>query len=160
MIYRRFAVLSLAVLTLGVLLAPAAGAHGHHGGGSKTYVPPGLSAASQYTEVVPTAGGGSSSVSSGGSGSEGSGSPLPSSVVQQLNHSGSAGKAAAKLAAAGTPTRAVHKPTSRVAPASATASVVGAIAGSEGGGVLLPVVLIGSIVVLSGLGLARLTRRK
>jgi hypothetical protein len=152
MIYRRFAALSLAVLTFGVLVAPAAGAHGHHGGGYKTYAPPGLSAVSQYTEVVPTAGGNAP-------GPTGGGSALPAPVVQQLNNSGAAGKAAAKLAAAGTPAHTARKPRSRVAPASATASVVGAIAGSEGGGVLLPVVLIGAIVVLSGLGLARLRRK-
>jgi len=158
MLGRRFAVLLISVLALGAVLTPAASAHKSHGGGTTVYVPPGLSAVSQYTEVVPTAGGGSpSSGVSGGTG--GGASSLPSAVVTTLNKSGAAGKNAAKLAAEGAPARRTHKLQVGVAPRSASASVTGAVVGSAGGGILLPVLLIGSILLASGIGIVRMRRK-
>jgi hypothetical protein len=153
MLRRRLAVLLISVLALGALLAPAASAHKSHGGGTTVYVPPGLSAASQYTEVVPTAGGGSASSSGGGP------SAIPSTVLNTLEKSGSAGQAAANLARAGAPARSTHKLNLKVAPKSATASVSGALFGSAGGGILLPLLLIGSILVASGIGILRMRRK-
>jgi hypothetical protein len=155
MLGRRIAVLLISVFALGAVLAPAASAHKPHRGGTTVYIPPGLSAASQYTEVVPTAGGGtpSSNVGSGGA------SSLPSAVVTTLNKSGSAGKNAARLAAEGAPARSAHKPKAGVAPKSASASVTSAVIGSSGGGILLPALLIGSILLASGVGIVRMLRK-
>ena len=155
MLGRRLAVLLISVLALGAVLAPAASAPKSHGGGTTVYVPPGVSAASQYTEVVPTAGGGSA----GSSGLRGGASAIPSAVISTLDKSGSAGKAAANLARTGAPARSTHKLNLKVAPKSATASVSGALFGSAGGGILLPLLLIGSILVASGIGIVRMRRK-
>lgn len=152
---RRLALLLISMLALSAVLAPAASAHKSHGGGTTVYVPPGLSAASQYTEVVPTAGGGTPSSGAGSAAA----SSIPSAVVNTLSKTGSAGKNAAMLAVEGAPARSAHKLKIDAPPKSASANVTDALVGSAGGGLLLPVLLIGSIVLASGIGILRMRRR-
>jgi hypothetical protein len=141
--------------------------------GSPTYVPPNQSAASQYTEDVPTAGGNAPTSGVGGSG-PGSGSgagSIPAKTLHQLNHSGSAGAAAASLARSLSPathtTPAKHTPTATPAASTTPKAHVGApaaqviktLGGSDAGGgigILLPAILVLSLIGATGLGLLRI----
>lgn len=154
---------------------------------NKGVAPPGNSGVNQYVEDLPTLSGGKPThsvavapVGSGGSGgsggSQGSGgsgasagtappastSPVPRSVSKSLNHHGQAGKQAAALAA-GTAAASQELNTGhrvKVEPASATGQLLGALTGSSGSGLgsLLPVILIVSLLVLSGVGLFKRRR--
>jgi hypothetical protein len=143
---------------------------------AKGYAPPGNSGVSQYMEDIPTASGGKPSSSvvippgggSGGSGrSGGSGgapsSSVPSSVSQKLDSDGSSGKQAdalAKTTGELSGSGHVHQVV-RAAAAPPSRQVLSALDGSTGGGglgVLLPVILIGSLVIASVAGLLRRRR--
>lgn len=148
--------------------------------GNGNPVSPNNPTASQYTEVVPTAGG--STPSGGIHAGTGRKSPLPSRVVHQLNTAGNAGKAAAgsdeAAAQAGSQqaTRATSRrsrnpsrqagttPTGRSRQPSgptsaATAQVLKTLGGSTGGGAglgfLLPAILVISLVSASVVGVLR-----
>jgi hypothetical protein len=131
------------------------------------YIPP-QSAASQYTEDVPTAGGNtpSSGVNSGG-GTSGATSSIPSKTVRQLNHSGTSGKAAASLAQSLAPSSATTRSADGItrttaspagAPAADVIKTLGGSGAGSGIGVLLPIILIISLIAATGLGILRLRR--
>jgi hypothetical protein len=175
----------LLILTIALALTLGSGtALAKHTGGP-TYVPPNQSAASQYTEAVPSAGGNTptSHLGAGGTGGSGrsgggpGGAAIPAKTLHQLDHSGSTGTAAASLARALAP-QATH--VGRRASAGASASTTGS-SGASGGvtagapaaqviktlggadagsgiGFLLPLILVLSLVVATGLGLLRIRR--
>jgi hypothetical protein len=167
-IARSTALATAAVLlaAFGSLLGPSAALAKTPG---KGYAPPGNSGVSQYIEDVPTASGGKPSSSvvippggSGGNGGAGS-SSVPSSVSQKLDRDGSSGKQADALAkATGGASGSGHaRPAVRAAAAPPSRQVLAALDGSTGGGglgVLLPVILIGSLAVVSAAGLLRRRR--
>ena len=129
-------------------------------------------------EDIPTASGGKPSSSvvipprggSGGGGGAGSSSTssgissIPSSVSNKLDRDGNSGKQADTLAratsqASGSKQRA--RPAVQAAPSAPSRQVLDALEGSTGGGglgVLLPVILIGSLVIVSAVGLLRRRR--
>jgi hypothetical protein len=175
---KRLSLALLTVLAVGVAIPGFAAAHPKN---TTTYVPPGLSSASQYVEVVPTAGGGKASISvhAGGGGSGGSGpssgagasSSVPSKTLKQLSKDGSTGADAANFAAATAPgkSKSTSRPAKSVtvpAPKSgASGSPTGEVlkaavspGGSGGLGIALPVILIASVVLASGLGIVRMRR--
>ena len=191
------------ILTALLLLLPASALAKGKG---PVYVPPNQSAASQYTEDVPTAGGakptssvhhpgpgggsgGSGGSHGGGSASGGSGagagqSAISSSTLRAMSHAGASGAAAAAVAQALAPsspatkttksrshrgatshrhTATRHQPvtTPRLSPSSAPSQVIKTLSGSDAGsgiGVLLPIILIGSLVLAAVVGLARFLR--
>jgi hypothetical protein len=182
-------IVSIPLALVLVLLATPAFASAH--GKGTTYVPPGVSGASQYVEVVPTAGGGkpTSSVQQnqhhttgvvGGSGSGGGGtgggggSSVSPTTVRSLDSQGSVGAAAASLAVVGAPvakhsastshatTGSVSKPPAldpgKGSGAPADQVLKTAVGASGGMGVILPVILIGSLVIASGLGILKIRR--
>ena len=166
-----------------VLMAPAT-ALAKKGG--PVYVPPSESAASQYTEDVPTAGGNTPSSHVHGAGTPGGGSDGSSrggsaggavspSTLKAMSSSGPAGSAAASLARALAPKTAkrTHRkvgamkrlassvPAPTTHPGSSAGQVVKTLAGSDAGsgvGALLPIILIGSLVLATIVGVARLRR--
>jgi hypothetical protein len=165
-IARSTALATVAVLlaAFSSLLAPSAALAKTPG---KGYAPPGNSGVSQYIEDVPTASGGKPSSSvvippsggSGGSGGAGS-SSIPTSVSRKLDRDGSNGKHADALAkATGESLSSGHaRPAVRAAAPPPSRQVLAALDGSSGGGglgVLLPVILIGSLVIVSAVGLLR-----
>lgn len=162
---------STALATAAVLLAVFSSLLGPSAALAKTpgkgYAPPGNSGVSQYIEDVPTASGGKPSSSvvippsggSGGSGGVGS-SSIPASVSQKLDRDGRNGRQADALAKAtsGASGSGHARPAVRAATAPPSRQVLSALDGSTGGGglgVLLPVILIGSLVVVSAAGLLR-----
>jgi hypothetical protein len=141
--------------------------------GGPKYVPPNQSAASQYTEDVPTAGGNTPSSGVGGRG--GGSSPGPGSgagsisakTLHQLDQSGSTGAAAASLARSLAPVRRAPalrpaaSTTSGVEAGAPAAQVIKTLGGSDAGGgigFLLPAILVISLLVATGLGLMRIRR--
>jgi hypothetical protein len=178
---RLFALFIVCGLGLGLTAGPASAKKK-----PPVYVPP-QSAAGQYTEDVPTAGGntpagsvhptsggsggsggsssaGSSTSSSGGSSSAGSGvaSSVSAKTIKKLDQSGAAGRKAASLAAALAPSAPAATTKTTASAAGAPASdVVKTLAGSDAGsgiGVLLPVILIASLIGATVLGVLRLRR--
>jgi hypothetical protein len=133
--------------------------------------PPGNSGASQYQEDVPSATGGVPVTNLPAGGTQ---QPLPHGVVTQLDRSGAAGRAAAQLADRTAPpvvrrrsTAPGSQPTggSSVAAGAPEATSVGnqlagAVIGGSGGGlgVLLPVMLAGSLALAVALVLVRRRR--
>jgi predicted small lipoprotein YifL len=174
--------------------------------GPPVYVPPNQSAASQYTEDVPTAGGatpsssvhhtitpgsgsggsnggGSAGSGSSGSGAASSGSTISGSTLSAMTKNGSTGTAAASVAEALAPKSSSTKahasstgkaakrstrtklsnspPVTEARGSSPAGQVIKTLAGSDAGsgvGVLLPIILIGSLVLATVLGVARFLR--
>ena len=161
----------LAALAALLLMSGAALAKKPGGG---VYVPPNQSAASQYTEDVPTAGGNTPSSGISGSGGQSGSGSIPAKTLHQLDRSGSAGSAAASLAqslAPATHTTSTHRTAPLTRPASAAptkaqagapaSQVVKTLGGSDAGGgigFLLPAILVVSLVGATGLGLMRIRR--
>src|SRR5579875_1177158 len=102
----------LILAALACAIAPAAA---RASAAPKPYVPAGNSAASQYVEVVPTAGGGSATAPitehRGGTaaGVTNTGSPLSPAVRTALRHQGSDGAGATAFAAATAPASVRHR---------------------------------------------------
>ena len=155
---------TLALVVIGSLAAPAATL----AKGKSTIAPPGNSGVNQYVEDVPTVRGGKPSSSivipaHGGGGSGGpsrpGGSAVPVTVTRKLDHSGPAGKSAVVLAQSTAPVvRRKRPPTRTRAVQAPAAAVLRSLAGSAGGGgtgAVLPVFLIGTLVVLSAIGILR-----
>ncbi len=137
--------------------------------GQGTVAPPGNSGVSQYVEdvptvkgnkpsssvVVPTHGGGSGPGSPSGS-SAGAGNALPTTVAEQLDHHGAAGKSTAALAQATAPPVSKRRPSNSKPPAAPSTAVLKALTGSTGGGgmgAFLPVFLIGTLIIVSAIGI-------
>ena len=137
--------------------------------------PPGNSGASQYQEDVPSASGAVPvtklpSAPSGGDTSQ----ALPHSVVAQLNHDGTSGRAVVQLANRTAPTavavRRSHSGSTGRAPSSVNtpaassvgSQITGAVVGGGGGGLglLLPGALAGFLVVAIAIVLARRRRTR
>lgn len=102
-------IVSATSLALLAILIPTAGA-------SAARVPPGNSAATQYSETVPGAGGeegapeagGGSSRSSSNEGGTGRKSAVPSKTAREFEELGSEGEAVLKLAGGGEPSSSAH----------------------------------------------------
>jgi hypothetical protein len=132
--------------------------------------PPGNSGASQYQEDVPSAGGAVpvKTLPRASSAAQ----ALPQTVVTQLNHDGSSGRAAAQLAdrtapaavrvSGSLPDRNVpaHSSTNAPAASSPGSQITGAVIGGSGGGLglLLPAALAGFLIVAIAIVLARRRR--
>jgi hypothetical protein len=180
---------TLFALLLVFFAAPALGSAHEKG---TTYVPPGVSGASQYVEVVPSAGGpkpasstqqhqhqttgvvGGGSGSGGGGTGGGTGSAISPATVHALDSQGSAGTSAASLAVAGAPAAKHRASTSQgnsgsgpkpatldtgKASGLAAGQVLKTAVGASGGmGAVLPLILIGSLVIASGIGIVKIRR--
>jgi hypothetical protein len=134
--------------------------------------PPGNSGATQYQENVPSATGGVPVTNLPAAG--GTSHPLPHGVVTQLDRAGAAGRAAAQLADRTAPPVVRHRSTTpggessggssvpAVAPQSPSvgSQIAGAVIGGSGGGLglLLPVVLAGSLALAVAVVLVRRKR--
>jgi hypothetical protein len=131
---------SLAACILVCVVAPTAS------GKTRYLIPPGDSAISQYTEVVP-AGGGNTPVS------QIPGAPLgtlPPAAARSLRGSGAAGSRLSKFVWATAP-RVSHSPARSSAPAvggsSALGSLLHSVGGSGGGmGLILPLILLACLL--------------
>jgi len=161
-----------------VVLALPASALAHGKTKPKTIAPPGVSAVSQYVEVVPSAGGGRPSstvhISQGGAVGRGSspasGSSVSGSTVRAMNHLGRSGAAAAALAGATAPSSAARNGSSaldesRVATADAAgapaSALLKALTGSSAGGglgLVLPLILVGSLLLAAAAALVKRRR--
>lgn len=162
--------LAIVVFEISGSLAMAASASANPNG----LAPPGNSGVSQYIEDVPTVKGEkptSEMVLPAGGGGSGPTRPtgpvstappkLPTPVVKQLSHAGSAGKNAEAVAQATVSPPARTKPARVLKPPSSTAGqLIKTLGGSTGGGFggFLPVVLIAILVIVSALGI--FSRRK
>lgn len=147
--------LLIALLSACALLAlPASGV------AQSTKAPPGLSAADQYLETVPSSSGNETVVRGGQAPSLDSPSvaiataqTLPQATVKTLKRKGESGKAAAALAGSGAPAVVTKTPLAESTPKGPLA-VIGSIAsggGSDGIGILFPLLLvIGTLAVIGG----------
>jgi hypothetical protein len=132
--------------------------------------PPGNSGASQYQEDVPSAGGGVPVTNLPSTTT--TPQVLPPSVVTQLDHSGTAGRAVAQLVnRTAPPTARVHGShsgkgapvtSSAGGPSSVGNQITGAVVGGGGGGLglLLPLALAGSLIVAIAIVLVRRRRTR
>jgi hypothetical protein len=128
-------------------------------------IPPGNSALSQYVETVPTAHGGQPAGTIMPRGPGGSGG-IPSSTLRALASSGPTGRSAAAAFSATAPAARHKHARVRAADLSASGSspldaVIRALTGSSssgGMGALLPILLAGILVVLSGVLVLRRRR--
>jgi hypothetical protein len=170
-------------LALNLALALACGCFASFAVAGQNVVPPGHSAASQYTETLPTAegeaptapshpgsAGGAGSSGNGGASSGGEGSaseaPTPAQVLgaknaRRLEKAGPAGKAAAELAAsagrAGT-ANAASRASGHPEGSSPVKQVVGQLtgtSGSEGIGMLLPLLIVLTAVLALSFAVVR-----
>lgn len=129
-------------------------------------VPPGASGANQYTETLPGAGGDEPTHNVKQKG-QGPGAKTPSEALGEENASqlealGPDGRAAAQLAAAGAPPRAVggkaEEGTTNPRGSSAVGQILGQLTGtadSEGMGLLLPLLIAAAILAAAGYALGR-----
>ncbi len=153
--------------------------------GSHTVAPPGNSGVNQYVEHVPTACGdkptsgtqgggvGGGAGGPGGPGGPGSGSGISGQTASQLAKLGAAGKAAAAFAQATAPSRgkgsggqngnhgSVSGATAGGSGSSPITSLVKALTGSSSGGGLgtfLPILLVATLIGVTGIALLRRRR--